>query len=189
MYIAHSAVKTLNIDEHEQPMDLSLPINETANQPSPRILTETETATTNLMSILNNTNPMIVTISRKKSPIRVVQDGYNYEVDEDQDEDTRSIDTSPPSPQEEVAAPRPTTETHTEPTGGPSHEARSPGAEHDLEVSSSDNESTTSTSSAETEELRVRKARFNAVFTVEDIGNTHTEIKLRTPKLYDCAQQ
>ena len=155
-------------------MGLTMPTKNATDHTSPRVTPtnkETEVATRKLEKIMNNDNdndPKIISITKVTSPISVEMNEYRYELDEDlgESQNNESVDTRPPS------------------VGGHA----TPGLQQDFQVSSSDSYSSDS-SSDDTEEQRTRKACFRAIFTIEDVGSTHTEIRMRTPKLYDCNQQ
>ena len=103
-------------------------------------------------------------------------DGYRYIEDTTPTKETpasASEDTRPPSIRE-----------HTTP---PHENATADQLQEDLELSHSSDSSASSTS-INNDEVRTRRARFKALFFVDDIGEDTTEIRMRTARLYDCTQ-
>ena len=58
----------------------------------------------------------------------------------------------------------------------------------DLNLSGSPGSSGTSSGDTTEEETTTRQARFKALFYIDNIGDHTTEIRMRTPRMYDCAQ-
>ena len=145
----------------DQPLDLT--IKNTRMKPSDN---ETMNATDYLETLLQTSEPpRIISVQQvKSSPASAETEEYRY------------VDDSTPTKDEAD------TSDHTEPASNPPFQDNANG---DLEMSDSDTDS--SSVSAESE-VTTRRARFKALFYIDDIGEHTTEIRVRTPKLYNCTQ-
>ena len=169
--IPESETPLFKIRTVEEPLDLTMK-KTCRNEPNPSAL-EMKEATDYLETLLNTEEtPRIVSVERvMNSPASADTDEYRY------------IEDNTPTKDESDHTGPPTTENNNPPDmeNEPANQLN-----EDLEVSDTDTSSYSTASS--TDEVRTRRARFKALFYVDDIGDHTTEIRMRTPKMYNCSQ-